>query len=87
MKLCSLSRVIRAAAPESHNRCSSLRIRGYRPSREFQPHRASDAFGRLSKLPGLARCLWATLIAAALFQFTALAASSVTLVWDPSPGT
>jgi hypothetical protein len=78
--------VIRAAAPESQNRRSSLRIRGYRPSREFQPHRASDAFGGWSKLPGLAWRLGAALIVAAL-TVSAQGQTSVTLAWNPGTGT
>jgi subtilisin-like proprotein convertase family protein len=85
MNLCPLSNLKRAVAPEPHDWVSSPRVRASGPSREFQLHRASDAFGRLSKLLGLARCLGATLIVAALTA-SAQVQSSVTLAWDPSPG-
>ena len=86
MNLCPLRRVIRAAAPESHDRYSSLRICECHPGREFQIQRASDAFGGLSKCFGLARRLGATLIVIAL-AVSAQGQTSVTLAWNSSTGT
>ena len=51
---------------------------------ETQPHRRSDAPGKLRKLIGLTRFLGAALIVAA-FAASAQAQTSVTLAWDPDP--
>ena len=60
-------------------------MRGCHPGREFQLHRASDTFGRLCKLLGLARCLGATFLVAAL-TLSARGQSSVTFAWDAETG-
>ena len=85
MNLCRLLRVVRAAALEPRGSVSSPRILASGPSREFPLQHASDPFGRWSKLLGLARCLGATLIAAALTA-SAQGQSSLTLAWNPGSG-
>ena len=85
MNVYLLPRVVRATAPEPCNGSSASRTRACHPGRQFQRHRASTTFGRLSDLLGLSRCLGAALIAAAL-TVSVQGQSSVTLAWDPNPG-
>ncbi len=86
MNLCLLTATNQAGAPGLYNRIPSPRIRTRRPSRDFQLHRACVVSGRLYRLLGLARCLGAALIAAALTA-SAQGQSSVTLGWTPDAGT
>ena len=85
MNLCPLSNLKRAVTPEPHNSVSSPRIRAVGPRSECQLNGANDAFGRLSKLLGLAHGLGATLIVTALTA-SALGQGSVTLAWNPDAG-
>ena len=77
----------RVAVVVAYDCFSSRRNRWCPPScgrGKTQPHRRSDASGKLGKLIGLTRFLGAALIVAA-FAASAQAQTSVTLAWDPDP--